>query len=257
MAHWSTTLMTAPESWAEQLLALPRREALRLSHEILGEWIAGTLEPRYALEPLDVDAVRALRHLLVGTFSALQLANFHLTVEQLQGSANEAAVRRWCWIEPWRLAQDEEIFLMDEHLRVPLLEEAGAGCPKRDYVIAIATHAIRDEAHAAVRGGAQAAREWLAAASRWVPRARAARANDLADYCERLSSYAATRQVDADGATARATDLHSCRPASPTHIERRGDVWRVELAKGVEAETLIVEVRTGRLWSEASREDAR
>ncbi|MEZ4450891.1 MAG: hypothetical protein R3B09_15530 [Nannocystaceae bacterium] len=126
-------------------------------------------------------------------------------------------LHRWAWQPRWRLVdQDEDLLLMSDALTPRMLEiAADRRVPKRDTIVAIVEHHARDTACQAVYEERPLA-EVTPSFTPWIPLARAARANDLADYMERLVGYASPRAVDLEGAEQRLVDLGRCdRP--PRH----------------------------------------
>jgi hypothetical protein len=104
-----------------------------------------------------------------------------------------------------------------------LLDEAAAGCPKRDYIVGIVTHGARDRAHDAVRRGTFA--DHARAAAALIRQARSARLPDLVAYLGRIVRYAERGVVDEAEARSRVHDLTRCDPPATVHVERRGKQW--------------------------------
>ena len=89
----------------------------------------------------------------------------------------------------------------------------------------------------------------MAQAADWIVPARRAQDGELAEYCERLNSYARLRAVDGDEAAQRGRDLRRCSPP-PTapHVERRGPHWLVDISSSrARDEALVIEVSTGKM----------
>jgi len=249
VSDWRSSLPPAPDEWLAALLAMPHAEAAPLARAIVGAWVDGSLELEHVPGLRDVEQLRALRHMLAALAATLGSAGFDLDIVTGNPGIDETSARRWCWIEPWALIeQDEDLFLMDEKFYIPLLEEVGARCPKGDYAMSIVEHGIRDHTHAVLRKDPQALREHLAATSRWIPIARRARAPELAAYCERLAGYADVARVDEEGARDRGRDLSSCSPTPHPFVARRDDVWLVDISRREpRTEALAVEVGTGKM----------
>lgn len=81
-------------------------------------------------------------------------------------------------------------------------------------------HHARDSCCQAVYHG-QAVAETLTRVAAWAPRARAARAGDLAAYLERLGGYAARGAVDREGALRRLLDLGRCHEPTRAQVDLR------------------------------------
>ena len=163
-------------------------------------------------------------------------------------SVPEATARAWCWAADGGVIDPnvEDLFLMDDALAIPLLEEAARWCPRRDESIAIVAHHARDAAHDAVERGAYAARADVYA--RWLPRARAVDV-DLAAYLERLIRYAARGPVDEPEARSRGLDLARCHAPAEVAVVRDGTRWRVASDHAV----LVVDAYNGAMCLEALR----
>jgi hypothetical protein len=245
MLEWLARLPLPVETWTEQLLALAPNETAKFAAELVRAWALGDLERALNSSATELSA---LRHQLAATVSALEAAGFELEYVSDELPVDDAAARRWCWIVPWLLMeQDEDLLLMEEKFFPGLLDECAAGCPKREYVLDLVSHAVRDDAHATVGNGALRLREHLAQAAEWVVPARRAQAKELAEYCERLTSYARLRVVDAEEAAQRGRDLRRCSPPpSAPHVERRGPHWLVDISSSRPCEeALVIEVSTG------------
>jgi hypothetical protein len=227
---------------------LASSEAYRLGRAFVEAWASGALETEL-LPGASAAGLRELRHTLAAAVAALQASGVDLGIETRDLNPDETTARRWCWVEPWILmSQDEDLLLMDEHLIVPLLDEAAANCPKRDYVLSVVEHGIRDGAHHQLRHGPDALAAYFAKAADWVVHARAARAADLTAYCERLASYASPGPVDAEGARVRGSDLTRCHPDPDVHVDRKGNAWVARVSSSGATALLSIDVSTGVMW---------
>jgi hypothetical protein len=160
--------------------------------------------------------------------------------EVLDASGDHLALRRWCWIRPWRIwHQDEEVYLCLQGDLAVLLEEAAAGCPTRDVIVGVVSHPVRDRAHAAVRGGTF--RDHVRGAAALMPLARSARLPDLIAYLGRIVRYAGRGVVDEAEARSRVHDLTRCAPPAAVHVERRGTRWMGDLGRS----TLTIDAYSG------------
>lgn len=238
--------------WADAVASLSDAKKYEVGAWLVREWIEGRLEPRLLRDPRDDAALTKLRGELAAVIAALG-GRDALELEWGGLNVDDVEARRWCWIEPWiLLSQDEDIFLMSDHLVVPLLEEVRSGCTKRRYVIAIVAHHVRDQAHASLREGPNAVRQRIGELSRFGTPARAAGADELVAYLERLESYARPQKVPRQDALARVSDLWRCHAPPTVEIEGRGSEWRakVSTAPGRE-EWIVIDAKTGAMRIEA------
>lgn len=249
-AH-STALSKLPSDvgeWPAALSALNENARWELGRAILHEWIEGRLEPRFLAGPADRATLARLRRSLASAVSACG-SNASLEVENHQLGFGEAAVRRWCWIEPWILIdQDEDLMLMEDSLVAPLLDEAAAGCPKRDYVISIVEHHLRDQVHAALRKDWAAFRARVTESSAYVESARTAGAPHLVEYLNRLVEHAKPQKVSREQAIARVADSWRCHAPEPGSIrlEPVGGEWHAPMTEAhARRETLVIDSKTG------------
>ncbi|MCC7540142.1 MAG: hypothetical protein IT379_28245, partial [Deltaproteobacteria bacterium] len=201
------------------------RQIHHLSHDdrvtLLRAWVEGRLEPLLLDDPPSTDATTALRQRL-----ARSLGTLDSVIAWRGPGPGETEARRWCWIAPWvLLEQDEDLFLMRDDLIEPLLDEARASCTKRDYAVGIVTHHLRDSIHAALREGADALRARIAATRRFADAARRARATGLVEYLARIADYERPQKVSRDDAMARVSDVWRCHAPTSVVIETRGDEW--------------------------------
>lgn len=225
-----------------------------VANAVVEAWMEGRLEPQLCPRPTR-RALSELRHALAATVATLRAAGWHGRWERFDGTIDEGTARRWCWIEPWLLmSQDEDLFLMEDGLVVPLLEEAADGCTKRECALAIVAHHARDRARAALDLDDAAMRATLAASATWFAAARAARAPDLAAYLERLAGYAEPRPVTEEDARSRAFDLSRCAAPTSVQITRRAQEWIAEPFWGAgEPDRLIIGAKRGDMRTEPSR----
>lgn len=88
----------------------------------------------------------------------------------------------------------------------------------------------------------------------WVSAARAARADGLATYLERLDSYSSKARVKkVEDVEQRVFDLRRCdaQLGTPPSVRRDGARWRAPFARAnLLAGEIFVEVATGRMWAE-------
>ena len=134
----------------------------------------------------------------------------------------------------------------------PMLEEAGRGAPKADYVRGIAEHHIRDGVHHVLWSEPETLRARLEATRDWGHVARRTGAPELADYCERLASYAGGRPMKTELEVMQAVhDLRRCHPG-PTDtpaVRREGKLWVAEIGRTNRDEAeLCVDAASGRVW---------
>ena len=230
------TLSGPIEAWPDALRALSEREARALLTDLLEAWVEGSV---YAILDPGAPSPRSVDRRLAAVFgTALDLQLDTL----IRDASEESSVRRWCWIEHWMLSeQDEDLFLMDEPCLPWLLDEASAGCAKRDYALSIVAHSIRDAAHASLK------RDFRSRTRRSVellPLARTANARDLVAYLERLDRYTRPGKVDEAEARSRVSDLSRCTAPPQVSVQRHGDQWIGPFG-------LRIDAHTGEMWSDS------
>ncbi len=232
--------------WPQAIDGLDEGMRAALGPWLVREWVQGRLEPMLAAPEL-----RELRRVLAEVTSKLE--DRELILLPPGGNPDAESVRRWCWIVPWHLYdQDEDLMLMRDELVIPLLEEAAAGCPKRAYAREIATHHLRDQAHAKLRSGAEALRTHLESLAPFVDSARSTRDQELVVYLERLQSYAKPQRVTREAALERVSDLWRCRPAKNVSLEETGTQWRAQLsARPDHEEWIVIDRKFGTMWLDA------
>lgn len=209
-------------AWPAELASLGESEQRDVRGWLVREWIFGYLEPRLSGGATHPDALRPLRRELAAALSG----SIWSPLGDGRFPESEDEVRRWCWITGWVcLSQDEDLFLMGEEKRVPLLEEAGAGCPKRDYALSIVEHDVRDHLHASLSKGPDAVRAFIARSASLLPHARAASADALVRYLERVASWANPGPVDRDGAADRCRGVNRCYEPESADVTLVDGVW--------------------------------
>jgi hypothetical protein len=227
-------------------------EAARFAKRFYEGWVAGRIPPAVVGVSDPVEANRLLGAIWRGLPSRL---TERMSIERrIRGDID---ARRWCWVPGWyAMSQDEDLLLMRDALMRPLLEEAAAGCTKREYVLSIVEHHARDSAHHALWDGAHDLEPRLRRIGGWATLARNARALALATYLERLGSYAEARDIDEAEVQQRVYDLRRCSAdASRTPaIHREGRRWvaRLDRANVLEG-WLVVDSTTGRMRGSAER----
>lgn len=236
MTRWLDTLRGALPGGAQgiaelerHLRRMPRAEA----HHAVADWLMAWIDD--AVLPGDWEALTGAPAAVAPREMGVlweALARAGLAPERLvRGGGGTAWVERWAWSPRWYLSdQDEDLFLFDHAQR--LLETAAdPECPKRALLIEIAAHAVRDRAHAFALSPPRHPDEAdpFALAARLAPLARAAGAPPIAEYFDRLASYAHPGAVDRAAAVQRARDLHRCSAPSPDEVDVRleGAAWRV------------------------------
>ena len=217
----------------------------------------GLLEPRLLVRArsagdADVSALRKLRAELADGVAALGDPDT-LTIEWGPGPLDDATARRWCWVVPWILfSQDEDLFLMADDLVAPLLEEAGAGCPKRAYVFSIALHHVRDQANAALRNGSGAVRARIRELVRFRQVGVDAGHETFVAYLDRLARYERPGKVDREGACARVSDLWRCHAPPAATVEAAGNEWRAQSSTTpAHEEWIVIDAKTGAMHLDA------
>lgn len=211
--------------WVARLQALGE-EGPRLATGLLRAYRHGALNTvRWARlaggsppGPGDVDdAIRRLWD----AFAAAKLVR-PSAVEETATELTAAKLRRWAWQPRWYLMQQDEDLLMMADAFVPSLLAIAADrrVPKRDYLLGTVAHHARDSCCGAVYND-EPAGPTLARVAAWVPAARAAGADALAAYLERLASYAVAGPVDRKGAEQRLLDLGRCGEPTRAAIDVR------------------------------------
>lgn len=229
---------------------MPRRDAERVAHDWVSAWLDG------AVGPGEWEALTG------GGASDGPLRTMHLVWDalvedglgphEISRSADGRATERWAWSPRWILmSQDEDLMLFGQ-ARSLLELAADRSCPKWAYMIEIAAHDLRDQAHAFVTHGTRndSNESPLTLAAQLAPLARRAGAPEVAAYFERLASYALPSKVDRDAVLQRAMDLHRCAPPQPEEVDVRvdGDGWRVTYRARFGPETgFVVARKTGAL----------
>jgi hypothetical protein len=210
-----------PHCWAEHLCALGNNCVRRLAAEIASEWVRGELDSHFA-GTRDPVALRPIRRVLAHTFSQLrERRRVEPMVYFSPRHLDEEATRRWCWIEPWFMEEEDEdlkFICFEPSFTKPLLEEAQAGAPKAGYAVSIVAHRIRDEAHGVLCEDRENLPRHLAGLASAESLARHCGFAELADYCARLVAYSQRLPVGREEAIARAQDLRCCTPRPPRHV---------------------------------------
>jgi hypothetical protein len=157
-------------------------------------------------------------------------------------------MRRWCWIEPWSLSeQDESLnFITGDCPIGALLEEAQAGAPKAAYAVRIVEHRIRDRTHGFLCEGHKCLPRHLEEISSVESMARSCGFAELAGYCARLATYWRRAPVEREEAIARAMDLRRCAPAPPEQIIEN-DGYFTLCMDGCEGKWLVVGRKDGQM----------
>lgn len=239
-------LPTDVSRWPDALAALNGDARKEVTTWLVREWIFGRLEPRLSRGSTHPDAPRPLRRQLAVALPE----RMRPSPGDARFPESEDEVRRWCWINGWvALSQDEDLILMEEENLVPLLDEASAECPKRDYVLFIVAHGVRDGLHASLRQGPDAVRACLGRAVRLLPHARAASADKLVEYLERLESWTHPGPVDRAGAVDRCGGVNRCYEATSVGVELTGGRWRWA-PRGPGDVDVLIDRETGAMWGE-------
>jgi hypothetical protein len=205
-------------AWPDALRSSPEPEARAAVLSLIRAWIDG--EVYAALGPGELAPGPIDRSLAALLDAVADLVPSRIIEPR---TPDDSTVRRWCWIRPWDIfGQDEDILLLDAEYRPWLLEEAAAGCPKRDYALEIVAHGVRDDCRIAVEDDFREHAHGLLAL---VPLARNAGAVDLVDYIDRIQRYAKTGPVAEAEARSRIHDLTMCRPPAEVALRRRGGLW--------------------------------
>ena len=209
------------DAWVARLQALPEGEGVGLASALLRAYRHGALSPARwtaltgrppatAWEPDDV-----IRRFWDAS-AAVGLGKPR-TIDPV--GHDPGAIRRWAWQPRWSLMeQDEDLLLMDDALMPVLLEIAATReLPKRDYILAIVAHHVRDSCTHAYYWGAEVAAT-LQRAARLAPGARTIGAAALADYLERLGRHADPGPVDRAAAVQRLQDIGRCEEPTPEQV---------------------------------------
>jgi hypothetical protein len=243
-------LAAGVDAWAAALLARPAAEATRLARTLLRAYRHGALTParweqltgRPPVDDVEVDrAVARLWDVLAG-------AQVVPAYSEDAGDGSPAMLRRWAFQPRWcLLSQDEDLVLMDDaHIPVLLDLAADRRVPKRAYLLEIVAHHARDScSHAALWG-----RELpgtLARVAAWAPHARRSGGADVAEYLERLGSYARPGPVDRAGALQRLIDLGRCAPPTraAVRLTERDGAWEGTLVHSGGNRRLRIDAATG------------
>ena len=238
-------------AWPAELASLGESARREVTAWLVREWIFGRLEPRLSGGSTHPDGLRPLRRALAAALPGL----LYPSPGDARFPESDDEVRRWCWIEGWLcLDQDEDLMLMGDDNRVPLLEEAAGACPKRDYVLSIVAHDVRDQLHASLFAGPDAVRACVARSASLLPHARAAGADGLVRYLERVASWATPRPVERAEAVDRCRGVHRCHePASAEVALIDGAwVWSPPHA-GQQGAKVFIDRRTGAMWGESAK----
>lgn len=138
-------------------------------------------------------------------------------------------IERWAWLPRWSLlSQDEDLMLWG--FAPELLHAARSPrCPKRHMALSSVAHEVRDTTWGFVLGAPNVANPFERA-NELLPAARAAGADDLVRYLERLATYTKPGRVSEDEALQRALDVHRCYAPPPASIkvEKRGQSWHAQ-----------------------------
>jgi uncharacterized protein (UPF0147 family) len=236
--------------WVETLKALPNDEGRLLAQMLLRAYRHGVLRTegweqltgsRLKKETELDDGIRRL-------WDALAEADMVKPHSIDNVSRSPRMLKRWAWQRRWLLdEQDEDLFLMADQT-LPVLFEIAADpeVPKRNYLLEIVGHAVRDHCCHAAWHGKQLS-EQLGKAAALAPRARQIDAVKLAEYLERLGSYRDSRPVDEAGALQRLLDLARCSqpPPAEVQLERIADAWRGKLKHSSGDKLLRIDAATG------------
>lgn len=227
-------LPARPSDWAAVVERMEETARTELGVAVARAWIDGSLEDL-------VRAQFASERAMWGALATACEVFGDVAIERDLRSIDEGVARRWCWIRAWHLwDQDEDLALMGDAFVTPLLEEAAADCPKRDYAISIVEHHLRDHTHGALRRGWSQVREQVAGYARWLP---ALRAVERAAYVERLIGYAQPGKVSRADAEQRVRDFWRCYAPRDVALEAVGDGWRARIDST--RAWIVVERKTG------------
>lgn len=194
-----------------------------------------------------------LRRALAALVTALGLDEWEHEWCEL-GGADAETTSRWCWVAPWRFcSQDEDLDIMHEHLVGVLLDEAGRGCPKRAYAIRIVEHFVRDRAHATIDSSPSEMRARLCALGEHAVAARAAGADALVTYLERLPRYCEPRAIGEADARAQALDFWRCYAPPDLAVSLLAGTWRATNRGAPRDRTVIaIDAKSGVMRREAA-----
>lgn len=171
--------------------------------------------------PRDLAEIDDTIRQLWDALSAAKLVD-QTSIGEWNAALTRGLIHRWAWQPRWYLVeQDEDLVLMD-HSWIPILLEVAADrrVPKRDYLIQIVAHHTRDWACHAFYNAEDVAGT-LPRLAAWAPQARAAGATALADYLDRVGTYAAERRVDRDAAVQFFLDLGRCSEPPRSKLDVR------------------------------------
>jgi hypothetical protein len=161
----------------------------------------------------------------------------------------QETLRLWAYTGQWLItSEDEDLALMDEAFAPGLLAIAAEPqCPKREYILGIIRHWARDRAGAAA--GREGFSELVARIAQHAVLAREANDIDLANYLQRLGSYAIPAPVDREGAHQRGLDLTGCAEPKPDEVkvERQPNCWTVTLP-APSPKTIRIALTDGRIY---------
>ncbi|APR76150.1 Hypothetical protein A7982_01497 [Minicystis rosea] len=246
-------LPASVEAWPDALAAMPHEDAATLVTDLYRAWLEGALGTALfdAEGPIaQSDADRRMGRMFLRLPKPLRLGDMSIEM----GPSSEHDLCRWCWAPAWTFcSQDEDLLVMSDGCVAPLLEEARAGCPKRDYVISIVEHHARDRAHGHLWNNAAGLDAVLAKVRDWIVLSRDAGAVELTAYLERLASYAEPRRVSREEAITRVFDLRRCDPERhrAPEVSLSGGQWVARFDwLVVGAATLHIDVESGRMWAE-------
>jgi hypothetical protein len=210
--------------WVARLRELPGGEGAALATALLRSYRHGRLTParRTALTGAPPTALTEIDDAVRRLWDAFATADLARGFSEDSTNDSFAMLRRWAWQPRWFLmSQDEDLLLMTPH-HVPMLFDIArdAAVPKRAYLLSIIAHHARDACAAAAWSG-RGLPEALGAAEALAPRAREIAADALAEYLERLGSYARPARVDEAGALQRLLDLARCSAPPPDAVTLR------------------------------------
>jgi hypothetical protein len=243
-------LPDAPSRWLAFLAAMAEADAYLLIEPLYALWqndeayllFEGELDP--SSPEVDRRLGRLFHELPAGLTEDLRLHRYWV---------DEADVRRWCWAHGPYFSEDGDGILDDETSIVPILDEVRAGCPKGARALDRIEWNVRRCLHTALWKGEPELRQQLLKAGALIDPARAAAANELAAYFERLAGYASVGKVDRQGATQRVLDLRPAysRPAGEPELHRKQGYWSAPFPEeGTRAGVIIIQSSTGRMRGE-------
>jgi hypothetical protein len=240
-------LPDAPSGWLAFLTALPEPDAYILIAPLYALWQNGEGclffdgEPGLSSHEADRRLGRLFHALPAGLTEDLCLRRFW---------ADEGDVRRWCWAHGPYFSEDGDGILDDEASIVPIFDEVRAGCPERASALGLVERNVRRHVHSALWKGEPELRQQLLKAGALVDPARAAAADELAAYFERLASYASVGKVDREGANQRVLDLRPpySWPAGEPELHRKQGYWSAPFPeKGQRPGVITIQSSTGRM----------